>query len=327
MLFTTNIEPRWHKLQDRDFGFMNVLDRSFAQAETSGAIHYPDLRRDDRILVFSDFSGQHKESGYNISSFLFVPPSSLPSWDQRWRPVRELYLRDGRRISYKNLSDKIRRRVLARFLASAGGIDGLLVSIAIRKQVESIFKKTGRIQPEEVEMPELQSWDSQTIERLLSSIHIVSLFLSGLSRANQDIIWITDEDDIAANPGRLRTVCDVFARVSSHYLPHPMGQFRFGTANLDDGSRMIEDLIAIPDLASGAICDTFTMYEKGKININSPLIVPPPDGIKPKTIVIQNWLSDPDIKLGRITYVIELASDGTSLVGKRIKFWGSNMAA
>jgi hypothetical protein len=87
---------------------------------------------------------------------------------------------------------------------------------------------------------------------MLRVVHIVSFFLAGLSRAHQNVIWITDEDEIAANDNRMRELTNLFGNISSHYLPHSMGHFRCGTMKSDDGSRQLEDLASIPDLVAGA---------------------------------------------------------------------------
>src|SRR5690606_15885909 len=79
-----------------------------------------------------------------------------------------------------------------------------------------------------------------------------SLLIAGLSRERQNVLWISDQDAIAANLDRHKQATNAIASVLSGYLPHPLGHIRIGTAQSDDGSKAIEDLLAIPDIAAGA---------------------------------------------------------------------------
>jgi len=93
-------------------------------------------------------------------------------------------------------------------------------------------------------------WNPGVFERALRIVHLASFLVAGLSRADQDLMWITDEDDVCANETQHRALVTLFANISSHYLPHGMRNMRLGTTRSDTGARDVEDLVSIADLAA-----------------------------------------------------------------------------
>jgi hypothetical protein len=100
----------------------------------------------------------------------------------------------------------------------------------------------------------LKRWKPNVQERLLRVLHLSAFLLSGLSVPGQDVLWIIDEDDIAANVTKLTDLTELFARALSSYSSHTLGHIRCGTtATADDGGLALEDLTAIADLTTGAL--------------------------------------------------------------------------
>ena len=157
---------------------------------------------------------------------------------------------------------------------------------------------------------------------MLRIVHFVSFFVSGLLRPGQNVVWISDEDEIAPNPERVSQVTELFRTVSSHYLKFNMGSFRFGTTALDDGTRSLEDLLSIPDLVAGALSDSFTTMNRGLQLPDSELCLFAPQNIPPKTRYVMDWFSDNLQPLRRVVYVLQPA-EGCGTIVKQIKLVGS----
>src|SRR5438876_1814427 len=64
------------------------------------------------IYVASDYSGQDKQSPFEVLSLLIVDLDNSHAWERQRRLVRYRFLKDGRRISFKALNDGQRRRAL-----------------------------------------------------------------------------------------------------------------------------------------------------------------------------------------------------------------------
>ena len=219
--------------------------------------------------------------------------------------LRRRYLADGRRIAFKNLRDRKSREALPYLLAAANTIPGLSLTTLIDKRIESLFRETGSLDRNEPELQEYLHWPQGSFEKMLRVVHLIAFFIAGLSRKHQDVIWITDEDEIAANEIRLRELTDITARITSHYLQHDLRHLRCGTTKLDNGSRQLEDLASISDLVAGAVAEALTAYSTEATGHPGPLIIPPPRNLSVKTVTIMDWFATNIQPLKRLVYIIE----------------------
>ena len=232
---------------------MNLLSASVAKAEQRHPGIIPDLRQTPTLLLGSDYGGMHKTADFEVITLLASNLESIHPWDCARSAIRDQFLPDRRRISFKTLNDRHRQSALGPFLNTANQIRGLLLSVAIHRSLQSVFKTHGKLEKTDLNSPELEGWKPTTAERALRVIHLASLLVRGLSRTGQDLLWMTDEDDMVANERRLRSFVNLFATISGHFIPHTMGNVRIGTTVSDTGRRDVEDYIAICDLAAGAL--------------------------------------------------------------------------
>ena len=275
------------------------------------------------MLIVSDYSGQQPQARYESLSFLFADPTSFNDWILQRESLRRIYLPDGRRISYKTLNDRKRKRALMPFLAAANSITGLIVTILVSKKIESLFEPTGKLDTSQPGYEKYAHWDRNVLEKLLRIVNFAALFIAGLSKPHQNLFWITDEDDIVANAGRLREAVDLFAHISSAYIKHQMGHFRWGTTQLDKGSKRVEDLASIPDVVAGSLSQVLTTYyQGGTMPKVTGLMVPPPSNLSYKDAEIMNWFADQTQPLKRLVYVIEQIEGTTKLNVKNLWFHG-----
>ena len=95
-----------------------------------------------------------------------------------------------------------------------------------------------------------RSWKPKVLEKAFFIVHTLAFLLAGLGAPMQNVLWFTDEDSIAANEKRVSELTQLLSWISCLYMPFMMGQVRCGTSKSDDGSRQIEDYLAIPDLVA-----------------------------------------------------------------------------
>jgi len=208
------------------------------------------------------------------------------------------------------------------FLEAANHIFGLLFILAIDRRIRSVFDTPSGLVDAVSDIPELSGWKPQSVERLMRTIHVSSLLMRGLSGPGQDLWWFTDEDEIAANEGRLRSMVNIFARVSSHYLSHNMRHMKIGTTESDTGRRDIEDYVAICDLAVGAVHECLAS-EGLKAALETPSLFIPKGRVKlAKVSQIMDWLSDNREPLKRMIVVLDENSGKSRFT--HIRLHGSN---
>lgn len=303
-----------------DLGIQDTLCSLIEKTENADPNALPDLRRGNTIIVVSDYGGCHRGSSYESLSLLFADLEALNEWENRRRAIRGRLLSDGRRISFKTLTDRLKQRVPGVFLTAADAIPGLSLTILINKKVSTLFTSLGGVGTSKSDFEAFRTWKPHTLERLLRVCHIVGLILAGLSRANQNVIWITDQDDFAANDKMIRGMTNMSAWVSSTYLSHTLGHLRCGTTKSDDGSRALEDLAALPDLIAGALANVMTSYWSNAVTLPTSVIVPPPVDIPPKVREIMNWFATSQKKLKRLVITIDPIPNSMVLQFRRLKF-------
>lgn len=169
-------------------------------------------------------------------------------------------------------------------------------------------------------MPKTTTTSPLTFEKALRVVHFVSFFLAGLSRKGQNVLWITDEDDIAVNLQKLYTLGDIWKTVLGHCLQHDLGHVKWGTTKVDDGSRQVEDLAAIPDVVAGALAECLTDLSLNNKISSSALIAPSSKQLSQKTGNILLWAQDNSKSLKRLNFMISNSSNGKGLSFKLLKF-------
>jgi hypothetical protein len=120
----------------------------------------------------------------------------------------------------------------------------------------------------------------------------------------QDVMWFTDEDSIAANDDRVCELTQLFAWISSLYLTFTLGRCRCGTSKCDDGSRQIEDFLAVPDMIAGALSEQLSLKATDPSELSRIFWMHRGD-FSDKTRSITWWFSDPKKPLKRLIFLID----------------------
>lgn len=317
------LENQWHYVDRPDLGLMNIINTMIHELDISDPNALPDIRRGSTVLIGSDYSGQHAASDYESLAFLLADIENCHEWGVIRRLLRKISLRDGRRFSYKALRDRKRKEILPQFLNAANQIPGLLVVVLTKKNIESLFKPNGHLEITDPEIEKFRHWSPRVLEKLLRIVHFLSLFVAGLSRSGQDVLWITDEDDIVANIDRHQDLTTIFGQICSHYLKHNLRHLRVATTASDTGKRDVEDFVAIADLAAGALCEVLNTYLREGVAPTPGLILPVPSQLDDKALGLMNWFSDRTQGLKRLVLSIDPIEDSTSLSVKHLTFRSS----
>ena len=313
------------RLTDRpDLGAMNSANLLIRSLDLRDSRALPDLRNGSTILVGSDYSGQHSASKYEAYSFVFADVDCCGPWFKERGDLRAMSLLSKRRFSYKALADRKRSFLLPQFLKAADLIHGLVVVILVDKSIDSLFNEHGRITTSDPEIRSFLGWTPHVIEKLLRICHFLAFFLAGLSREHQDILWITDQDDVVANLDKHEKFVDTFSIIVSHYLNHTLRHIRVATTASDTGKRDVEDFVAIADMAAGAVCEALNAYRRADLLPVPELVLPVPNNINKKAVQLMNWFSDSGNKsLKRLVISFEPKPDSKKLLVRHYDFAGS----
>lgn len=305
---------RWGLGDRPDLGAMNEIVRLFRSLDVSRPDALPDLSAPHSLVLASDYSGQHAGARGEVYAFLLLDPTDMTHWLMARDHLRKVHGLGQRRMSFKALGDRARQRVLSRFLTAADRLNGILFVVRISKRVGILFDEQSEVDPQLTSA--LENWTPRTVERLLRVSHLAALLIAGLSRPGQDILWISDQDDVAANIDRHWTMTTVFGTIASNYLEHSLGHIRIATTASDSGQRDLEDLVGIADLAAGAISEVLDNYDGEDWPMLGLTLPAPKTALKTQNLM--GWLSDTRQKLKRIIIEIE---PGISPSKIRIRHW------
>lgn len=269
------------------------------------------------LFIASDSSGTDAKSHYRVTAYLCFGMGDWALWERMRREIRGRHLRDGRRMAFKALSDRRRRAALKSFLGAALNMNGLCLVIIANKALKNLC-----LQPSDYEhfrlTAELQSsWKDRELEEAIRTTYIVALLTGGLSRPNQAITWLSDEDNLFSNETHSADVARLLGNFTTHHVKHPLSFRGIGTTALDDGDRVIEDVVAVPDLVAGAVAEMATSVAAacgGRIPNN--LAVDYDGAVSPKSDLIASWLWEARGPLKRVVARIDTTPDAMYAVSK-----------
>lgn len=297
------------------------ISHGIGQVEERFPGSVPNLRGAEDIFVTSDYSGRRRDSAskYEVFSYLLFSYRNAEQWRSRRLSLRQGSLKN-RSMSFKGLSDRIKRQALPEFLAAADSIPGLLVTFAILKTHLSLFRRDGRLDMSEPDLALYRHWKPEAFEKLLRVVHFLTFLVARLSAQGQRIIWYTDEDDIAPNANRedrrrTRELGSIWANVISHYVPQRIPQVVIGTEKDDEPTKSLSDLLAIPELACGAWCEFLTSVPAGEFINGTPGVDVALSGISGRALALLSWFAREGQSLRRLLCVID-----EPLPGSRVNY-------
>ena len=268
------------------------------------------------MVILSDFSGQHKNSHFETYSFLFLDPHQNSDWFSKQVQFRANGSLENRRMSFKSMNDIKRRDALLPFLSMANFVEGCLVTFAISKNGQSLFASSLEPRGEDI----LSSWKLKTREHVMRIVHLGAYLAAAFSRPMQNLIWIIDEDDAAANDQQLKQLTNVFGHMMNHYLSHDLKHVRCGTSRSDNGALQLEDLLAITDLAAGTMAEISTAFANENTFPGKGAITPLTKKLSEKSRLIAAWLNYSESKLQREHFIFRLNADSKGIELTHMKF-------
>ena len=263
------------------------------------------VRRGPTLFLASDYGGAHKGAAFETLSFLLADSAYLWLWDELRAKLREKALPQKRRMSFKALNDRARQRALVPFLRYANTIPGLLATFVLDASASDLLSES---QPPDgnTAFGSVGNWSESSFRKLSRIGQLGAMLVSGMSAPGQNLIWVTDDDEIAPNREKLFEATRLMGHYLNHFLYHNLGHIRFGTTGtVDAGDRQIEDLVALPDLAAGCVSEIFTYLRTHTGAGPSKILQPATQQASLKSKVIANWLAEGGHPLRKLLILIE----------------------
>jgi hypothetical protein len=305
----------WQRLARPEFGLLNSISECIAGEEWLKRDRFTSVRRGQTILLTSDYGGAHKESLYETISFLVIDLQYAWLWDELRVALRKKFLRDNRRMGYKSLNDQRRRDALVPFLRAANTLPGLLVTFVLDNQATFLLSDDPPDKSDSA-VGMLSGWSKSSFRKLTRVGHLAALLVAGMSAPKQNVIWISDDDELAPNVEKIREATRVFGHLLNHTLNHDLSHIRFGTTSFTDGGqRQVEDAVALPDLAAGAIAEIFSGVHRnvGSLANTGKLLLPPFQQASVKSRTIAHWLADSNHPLKKLIVLVTSDAQGSSV--------------
>lgn len=300
----------WKPIKDQGAGYAYHLSQSLALLEWRNPRVLTAVNDGDLLLI-SDYSGQHKNASHEAYSFLVTTHKSLQDWIERRSQFRKNWLKDGRRISFKQLREPARWNALAPFLSTANCIEGNVITFLIDQRVGS-FMNGGASTIQEV-FPDCFSANTKhgTTEKMFRLASFVSLLLAGLRQEQQRSIWFSDHDEtLSTSPRR-----EEFARLA-YYLTLGFTRWKnpadveFATTDSACLPVWAEDLASVPDLIAGTSCHLNSILPSCFGTETWTASVKPTHQIDRRALAIVNWMARGEGKLKFVLCRLELNPQG-----------------
>ena len=97
-----------------------------------------------------------------------------------------------------SLGDRQRQKALIPFLDASDELSGVLTTFAFRKSIKDLYTDKELFKLLQNTWDFKSKWKQKSFENMVRVAHLVGLLIGGLSRPNQNIYWISDEDKLFA---------------------------------------------------------------------------------------------------------------------------------
>lgn len=212
------------------------------------------------VLMASDYSGQQSGSSHEVYCFCILD-IALGPWVPIRKLVRESFLKDDRRLSFKGMNDRRQKAALQPFLEAADYLSGHVVTFAFHKDANSLKPWKGIL-----ENPAFSAnWKAKPANDMVLKAIFAACAMKRWLTPGVDIYWVSDRDNSIANESLADDLHRLSSSIYQHMVQARMGkasmkrsEFFLGTSDKLPDALLAEDLISIADLAAGMTAEVVT---------------------------------------------------------------------
>jgi len=303
------------------FPILRSLDELLSLRHTQRNLLLPDLSSFNSLAIFSDYSGEQKGSEYRTYSFLVTGDGATGHYSEVIREIRDANgIPPLKEIAYKDLGYGPVNRSLTAILDAADQIPGLLFTLAVHRDVASLFKKSPRDVSQLLSAQGSLALPPAVAEKSLRIVLFLVYLGSLLGRDGQRIFWFSDQDDIISDKARTNNLLRIFDGA-----PSAISQTKFSGGGLasqapkskrstSDLKIDVDALLSIPDLFAGVLIPVLSQWRNDE-----------PKTVKSGAGKIIEMLCHQGVFLKKLVYLIEPHPEGMS--GSILDFKDNSEAA
>lgn len=294
----------WKDLQSAKFPWISSFNKIVKSA-------MPPLIDGETMIISSDYSGDSSKSKYVVLSILLIDLIDAQDWEFQRRLIREKWLVNNRKMSFKGLNDAFKKNALFDFLDASNLLKGISVNIVIDKQIKDligsdilyqILQKRGKLK---------RQWHLETFAKMSQLAFFISLLIAGLAKPDQNIYWYSDEDNMFSNINFSSDVGTLMDHFVTYNVNFKLGECGIGTTKLNEPDFFEEDLNSISDLTAGALSEFFERVHPLLYNNRlKDITYIAPTNLSSKTALILDWLEYSNEQLKKIVIVFDKLDNG-----------------
>jgi hypothetical protein len=293
----STIDLNWKPLNKPDIGLLDVVSNSIEAMEIAGSIRLPGLRGSKTVFLYSDYGGFHKGANQEVYSFLLLDEASVARYKHDTRLIRDTLQNCDRTVSFKRLLDGVTARMVPHFLAAADRLNGILFSVGVDKSIKYMIPDAVGGLPDR-----FNHWQTGAFERMLRIANVATMLFACLLVEGQNVVWISDEDQIMSSDRHGQDAVEAMTELARRYFPIKLGSLTampVSRVRADDRP-LAEDLLCIPDLAAGALCDFTTGSLPDERTASTQIVVPVTNQPRKRARPILNWYADESQSLKKL---------------------------
>lgn len=243
------------------------------------------------LCCVSDYSRGRPPSQFDVLSYLYLDPFESEKWSTLRSIVRDISLGGFRTMSYKGLNDKQKRRSLEPYLAAANSINGLLLTFAVHRDLQTFRFDQDRYEFWLAPCDPDSKWKRRSLERAIMAANLFAFGASGFSDELTTVTWLTDQDEIVDKPARKSDLRRFAQAAVKRIAEEPPSQVHLETPQETELPRDVaEDLLAIPDLAAAAVANLVNQLFRDGASQNYDSSFETEDFERAKDRLIVRWL-------------------------------------
>lgn len=301
----------WKRIGDEGAGYLHSMSESVALLELENPNTINDFRA-GRMILFSDYSGQHKNATHEGYSFLITSDVDLNDWLPELADFRKQYLPDGRRISFKQMREQRRMQSFVPFLKCVAALRANVITFLIDRRINSFFSGSAS------DLVDLfpDCFDEKmrpgTVEKILRISSFISFIISGFRNQHQHSLWFSDQDESMENNVRREQLAKLASYLTFGLTRwNSAGDMEFATADHPEAPAWVEDFLAIPDIFAGAFCKLQSAIPLFEYKEKWLKVVRQGEMVDNRALIVANWLAAYPMQFRHILVRLEIDKYGT----------------
>lgn len=258
----------------------------------------------ETIAIFSDYSGDNKESDYLTYSFLLMAYNYRDAFGEEVAQLRHEFLSASltKEIAFKDLRFGPIDRMLPHYLDKLDKfVAGWLVTVAIEKKIRTAMGYEGLGGTDYIlnllENSGVGGWTTNVAERVLRITHLASYLAAVVVSEGQKVFWMTDNDDIVPNDAQGQRAMNIFSTLIPEYTSKNILRVGWAVPFQNSTCTTHLDLLSATDLACGVLSEYLSTRNSQKT-------------ISPSKSLLVQWLSSDSSTLKKLSVEMRLFDDG-----------------